>query len=135
MADEEDNGCEGCGHITCICEESTEEYEREYLTERKDMNTRRHRKIVHRLFVMVGASSIPAVAGWWKDFCERHLIAEDPYQYLDLSVDQLVDTYHRLKNQGIESRAIVDTIRWRAKQTTSDEDREILTKTIAEEEK
>lgn len=85
------------------------------------------------IFCLIGTASIPAMAGWWKDFCERHLIAENPYQYMDLSVDQLVDAYHRHKNQGLKSTALIDTIRWRAKQTTSDEDREILTKTIAGE--
>jgi hypothetical protein len=27
--------------------------------------------------------SLSAQAGWFKDFCERHLIAQDPYQFED----------------------------------------------------
>lgn len=30
-----------------------------------------------------------AHAGWWGDFCERHLIADDPYQYEQTEAWQL----------------------------------------------
>jgi len=37
----------------------------------------------------------PAHAGRWADWCERHLISEDPYQYESVPVDKLVDMYRK----------------------------------------
>lgn len=30
-----------------------------------------------------------ANAGWWSDFCEKHLVADDPYQYEQVSINYL----------------------------------------------
>lgn len=35
----------------------------------------------------------PAYAGWWSDFCNRHLIADDPYQW------EQYDNYFLLREQ------------------------------------
>jgi hypothetical protein len=44
-------------------------------------------------------------AGWFKDFCERHLIADDPYQFEQTDLTRLVRYYDRLK-----TRIVADTI-------------------------
>lgn len=31
--------------------------------------------------VLILITSMPVHAGWWSNFCERHLIADDPYQW------------------------------------------------------
>lgn len=73
-------------------------------------------------------------AGWFSNWCERHLIAEDPYQYEHLTVDQLVSVYHRHKNEKFHSKALIIEIKIRLNNVElSYEDREILSKTIAGE--
>ena len=34
--------------------------------------------------------------GWWKNFCETYLIADDPYQYDHVAVDTLLAEYRRV---------------------------------------
>lgn len=80
--------------------------------------------VLYFIFALNTASAGPLKA-WWTNFCERHLIAEDPYQFESLSVDELVTAYHR-----VESKALVREIRARLETDLSYEDREILTKTI-----
>jgi hypothetical protein len=49
------------------------------------------------LFALV----LTAHAGWFGDFCERHLIiADDPYQYEHLSSDALVKAYRHYGAQA-----------------------------------
>jgi hypothetical protein len=49
-----------------------------------------------------------AHAGWWADFCEKHLVAEDPYQYEQTSTEwldreiakyQIKEAWGKLDNQ------------------------------------
>lgn len=48
-----------------------------------------------------------AVAGArWKSFCERYLVADDPYQYERLTVDQLADVYLAQFNSGINTKTV-----------------------------
>lgn len=76
--------------------------------------------------------SVPhANAGWWADFCERHLACEDPYQYEELTVDQLVGTFWRHKNEKFPSKALTNELRSRLNDPyLGDEDREIIEKTL-----
>ncbi len=34
-----------------------------------------------------------ASTGWWTDFCQRHLVAEDPQPFADYSFDSLIEIY------------------------------------------
>lgn len=44
-----------------------------------------------KLFLVLAfAVSVRAHAGWWTDFCERHLIADDPYQFETASTEWLI---------------------------------------------
>lgn len=70
-------------------------------------------------------------ASWWRDFCEKYLIADDPYQYEDYTVDQLVGAHFYFWNQNYQSKALRKEIQKRlASQTLTAEDREILTKLV-----
>jgi hypothetical protein len=40
-----------------------------------------------------------AQAGWFKDFCTKHLIADDPYQFEQTDLSRLVRYYDRLKTR------------------------------------
>jgi hypothetical protein len=39
--------------------------------------------------------AMPAQAGWFSDFCQRHLIADDPYQFEQTSENLLVVERYR----------------------------------------
>ncbi len=40
--------------------------------------------------ILVAALSLsPVHAGWWKNFCERHIAVDDPYQYASAPTDWL----------------------------------------------
>lgn len=45
------------------------------------------------LILAISITSVTAQAGWWKNFCERHLVGDDPYQFEHLTVEQLVAAY------------------------------------------
>ncbi len=69
------------------------------------------------------------------NFCEKHLIAHEPGQYRDATVDQLVGVYWMFKNQGHRSEPLLGEIWERLEgDDLSDEDREILVKTLGNEE-
>ncbi len=34
-----------------------------------------------------------ANAGWWSDFCARHLVSDDPYQYESAGTEDLLKAY------------------------------------------
>lgn len=72
-----------------------------------------------------------ADAGWWSGFCERHLACEDPYQYEGLTVDQLVGTFWRHRNEKFPSKALTNELRSRLNDPyLGDDDREIIEKTL-----
>lgn len=48
------------------------------------------RRLVLALLVF---SAIPSHAGWFQEFCERHLIADDPYQFESYSLETLAEMY------------------------------------------
>lgn len=75
----------------------------------------------------------PSHAGWFKSFCERHIASADPYQYEALSVDQLVTAFWTFKRQGHHSPVLLNEMRKRLAEDLSYEDREIITKTLAQE--
>jgi hypothetical protein len=58
---------------------------------------------------------------------------DDPYEYEDLSVEQLVRVYFIFFNQKYHSRTLIREIKMRLAGELSPEDREILTKTLANE--
>lgn len=71
----------------------------------------------------------PAIVEGLKSFCERHLIADDTYQYDNFTVDQLIVLYFSAKSQ-----ALIREMQMRAAQeNTSRDDKEILLKTLANE--
>ncbi len=74
--------------------------------------------------------SLPASGGWFRNFCERHLIADDPYEYEDDSIEQLVSAYFYFYNQGYRSKMLIKEMHKRLALELSDADREILTKTL-----
>lgn len=71
---------------------------------------------------------------FWKRFCERHLVADDPYQFESLSVDELVWVYFSFRNQKHYSRVLISEFKKRLSRELSPDDREILIKTLANEE-
>ncbi len=79
---------------------------------------------------LINVSDAGTLRDWWTGFCERHLLADDPYQFEQLTVDQLVDWYHLSKRSGLSTQVLVSEMRRRLVDATPD-DREILTKTIA----
>lgn len=85
------------------------------------------------LFSLTLLFSTSANAGWFSNFCERHLVAADPYQYEHLTVDQLVSVYWRFRQTGHHSVVLLDEMKRRLDEGLSIDDREILTKTLANE--
>ncbi len=80
------------------------------------------------LALAIAAQSVPS-------FCEKHLISHEPDQYRDCTVDQLVGVYWMFKNQGYRSTPLLSEIWERLDgDDLSDEDREILVKTLGNEE-
>jgi hypothetical protein len=43
----------------------------------------------------------PAHAGWLKDFCERHIVADDPYPYAEYGTKDLVAMYEASRDRLI----------------------------------
>ncbi len=87
-------------------------------------------KSTYYLFLLLGLIP-PASASQsrWKNFCERYIVADDPYQYIDLNVDQLVTVYFAFKNTDHYSRSLHSEIKRRlADEKLSRDDREILSK-------
>jgi hypothetical protein len=80
------------------------------------------------LFLALNSAHAGRFTDWWAGFCERHLVAEDPYQYEALTNDQIVDLYHAHKRQRFESQALLWEIQNRLAGDLSYEDREILSK-------
>lgn len=79
----------------------------------------------------IGWPTIGHAGGWWKNFCERHLIGNDPYQFEDYSVDQLVVAAARSIDSDLDTRVLTDEIYRRLDTDLSYEDREILVKILA----
>jgi hypothetical protein len=80
------------------------------------------------------SSPVMASEPWWQGFCERHLIADDPYQFEGLSNDRLISLYFELKNSGSRPTVAINEMRHRlANPDLAPDDREILTKTLANE--
>lgn len=72
-----------------------------------------------------------AIVKYMKEFCERHLIAEDPYQYEHLTIDQLVDVKIRNSIQKWKSPALENEIKKRLEyENLNYEQTEILTKSL-----
>lgn len=71
-------------------------------------------------------TTVTAHAGWWADFCERNLVAEDPWQYAHLTVDQLADTCIRHRLYNFHSKALRREVAHRLSGPLSYEEREIL---------
>ncbi len=80
--------------------------------------------------------SSSAHASWWSNFCEKYLISDEPDQYRDCTVDQLVGVYWMFRNHGDRSRPLMAEM-WKrlSSDGLSDEDREILVKTLNNEER
>jgi hypothetical protein len=76
------------------------------------------------LVLIAGLST--AQAGWFQDFCERHLVAEDPYQYEELTVEQLVSVYLRHRRERWTSKALRLEVERRLRGPLSYEEREAL---------
>jgi hypothetical protein len=69
----------------------------------------------------------------WQMLC-GHIVQDDPYQHAQLSTEQLVDTYFLFKNQKVSTKTLVDEMTLRLNDSgLSDDDREILTKTLENE--
>lgn len=68
----------------------------------------------------------PAHSSAWSNFCEKHLVAEDPYQYENLSVEQLVTVYLRHMASKIKSKALAGEIIYRLRGELSYEERQLL---------
>jgi hypothetical protein len=64
---------------------------------------------------------------WWTQFCERHLVADDPTQYEAYSVDDLNDVARRI---GYPQKVLINEILYRLGRELSHDDREILTKAL-----
>lgn len=73
---------------------------------------------------------LPAVIHMMKGFCEKHLIADDPYQYEELSIDALVNEWFSyLEARRLPSKVLIAEIKRRLNDpATSAEHIEILTK-------
>jgi hypothetical protein len=65
---------------------------------------------------------------WWSDWCERRLIADDPYQYEDYTVDQLAEWARR---RPTSQKVLINEILKRLLDPNlSTDDREILSKAL-----
>ncbi len=84
------------------------------------------------MLLVLGLCPLPsAKASWWKNFCEKHLVQNDPYQYRELSVDQLVIAYFAFKNTEYLSEPLINEIKMRIQNPSLPrDDREILTKLL-----
>jgi len=49
------------------------------------------------MILLLSLAVSAAQAGWFQDFCERHLIADDPYQFEQTDLAYLIQFYDRLK--------------------------------------
>lgn len=76
--------------------------------------------------VLVMLMSMSAQAGWWQDVCERHLIADDPYQYEGWSVDQINIEYRLRAEKRKPLRWLDREIKHRLNGDLSLDDRIIL---------
>ena len=85
------------------------------------------------LILLLLLSQPKAQASWWANLCEKYLVAEDMTQFEHLSVDQLIYVYWLNHSQQFHSKALITEIRQRIKSETN-ENRELLTKIIANEE-
>lgn len=75
---------------------------------------------------------VPAIIHIMKS-CARALVAEDPYQYEELSVDQLISTAIRHKIEGIKSVAVDYEIKKRLADPSLDDESRILLSTLLEQ--
>ncbi len=90
-------------------------------------------KVASILILALGLSAANA-GSWWSGFCERNLVMEDPYQFQELSVDQLITVYFRNLNQGFQSKALINEMKRRLRdRSLHPDDREVLSKTLANE--
>lgn len=64
----------------------------------------------------------------WPTICERHLIADDPYQFEHLTTDQLIDTFIRHPKVKALRNEIIKRLEYDP--TLSQEDFERLTKIL-----
>jgi hypothetical protein len=61
----------------------------------RDHEARLKQLLIAILITLAPAES--ARAGWWQSFCERHLIADDPYQFETVASDWLDREIGRLE--------------------------------------
>jgi hypothetical protein len=45
------------------------------------------------LFILALSLSTPAHAGRWSSFCEKHLVAKDPYPFAEFETRNLLEIY------------------------------------------
>ncbi len=77
---------------------------------------------------------LPIIFTLLSSFCETHLIGDDPYQFENLSTDQLVYVYWLNKNQDFKSNVLINEMRSRLDNyLLPPEDFEIITKTLENE--
>ena len=76
-----------------------------------------------------------AQGGWFSRLCEKLLIVGDaPYQYETYTTDELVGAYFRYQQDRTHVQTVIAEMRKRLGWDLTDEDREILTKTLNNEE-
>lgn len=76
---------------------------------------------------LIFATILSAHAGWWSNWCARHLVADDPYQYENFTVDQLIETYFRAS----PSEVLIKEMERRLERGLSFEEREMIVKALA----
>jgi hypothetical protein len=80
-----------------------------------------------RLLRLIFALLLTAHAGWWSNWCARHLVADDPYQFEDYDVDSLVTAYF----SGRPSPVLIREMERRLERELSFEEREMIVKALA----
>ncbi len=76
---------------------------------------------------------IPALILTLMMSCRESLIAPDPYQYRNLTVDRIVELYHEHEREKFTNDGLDDEIRHRLRDPhLNDDDREILTKLLGD---
>jgi hypothetical protein len=78
------------------------------------------------LLVLALSLSTPAHAGWWAGFCEKHLIAQDPYPYAEFATRNLLEIY-----QGAFNRQVREELLFRLRANMlSEPEREIVAQVL-----
>lgn len=55
------------------------------------------------------------ISDWWRGFCERNLVADDPYQFENLSVPELVYIFDTGSAREVVVREMTKRLEWDAK--------------------